>query len=118
MTYNVFSGTLNPTHFTSLHDDNDDDDDWLQGRVAVGSDADLVVWDAQATRTISASTHHHACDFNIFEGTTCHGVPAYVISGGRVVVDDSRASSLSIQVIHNHRTFAADKLLSNLNRLD
>lgn len=64
----------------------------FQGRIAVGSDADIVVWDPAATRTISASTHHHACDFNVFEGMKCHGVPAYVISGGRVVVDETGVS--------------------------
>lgn len=37
---------------------------------AVGSDADIVVWNPQATRTISKDTHHHACDFNIFEVCT------------------------------------------------
>lgn len=59
-----------------------------KGRIAVGSDADIVIWDPEATRTISASTHHQACDFNVFEGMTCHGVPETVIVRGRVCVEN------------------------------
>ncbi|XP_034836960.1 dihydropyrimidinase isoform X1 [Maniola hyperantus] len=59
-----------------------------KGRVAVGSDADVVVWDPQLERTISAATHHHALNFNIFEGTRVVGSPQYVIVNGRVCLDD------------------------------
>ena len=55
-----------------------------KGLVAVGSDADIVVWDPNATRVISAKTHHHACDFNIFEGMQVQGVAHTTISRGRV----------------------------------
>jgi dihydropyrimidinase len=61
-----------------------------KGTIAVGSDADIVVWDPQATRTISASTHHMRADNNIFEGMTVHGRPRYVFSRGRKLVDGDR----------------------------
>lgn len=59
-----------------------------KGRIAVGSDADIVIWNPSTTRIISAKTHHQACDFNIFEGMQCHGVPEIVIVHGRVCVED------------------------------
>ena len=55
------------------------------GSVEVGKLADLVLWDPQGTRTISATTHHQQVDFNIFEGKTVRGVPSHTISQGRVV---------------------------------
>ena len=45
-----------------------------KGAIKVGSDADIVVWDPKATRTISAKTHLQNNDFNIYEGMTVTGV--------------------------------------------
>lgn len=59
-----------------------------KGRIAVGSDADIVIWNPEATRVISAKTHYQACDFNIFEGMKCHGVPEVVVVHGRVCVEN------------------------------
>ena len=58
-----------------------------KGTIAVGSDGDLVVWDPNATRTISAATHHMAADNSIFEGMTVRGTPRYVLSRGRVLAE-------------------------------
>lgn len=64
-----------------------------KGCVTPGADADLVLWDPQGSKTLSAKTHHSKVDFNIFEGRTVRGVPSHTISQGRVVYakDDLRA---------------------------
>ena len=56
-----------------------------KGSVAVGSDADLVVWDSKATRTISAKTQFAKGGFNVFEGRTVRGNPSHTIAAGEVV---------------------------------
>ncbi len=61
-----------------------------KGEIAPGSDADLVLWDPEATATISAATHHHRCDRTPFEGFSVQGQPAVVIAGGRVVFRDGK----------------------------
>src|ERR1051326_1439069 len=47
-----------------------------KGAIQAGSDADVVVWDPEASRTISAKTHHQKGDFNIFEGMMVKGNPS------------------------------------------
>ncbi len=59
-----------------------------KGAVAVGADADLVLWDKNKTATISAKTHFHKCDRNIFEGFKTKGGPLKVIVNGRVQFDN------------------------------
>jgi len=56
-----------------------------KGTIQEGADADLVLWDPEATRTISAETHHQNIDFNIFEGMEVTGNAATTISQGKVV---------------------------------
>jgi len=58
-----------------------------KGTIAVGSDADILIWDPNQTRTISAKAHHMAADNNVFEGMTIKGRPRYVFSRGTMVAD-------------------------------
>ncbi|MCL5046908.1 MAG: dihydropyrimidinase [Actinobacteria bacterium] len=58
-----------------------------KGTVAVGSDADLVVWDPDARHVISAATHHMNVDYNPYEGREVTGAPTHVLSRGEVIVE-------------------------------
>ena len=57
-----------------------------KGAVAVGSDADLVVYDPARVRTISASSHHMNVDYSCYEGREIQGASDIVLSRGSVVV--------------------------------
>jgi dihydropyrimidinase len=59
-----------------------------KGTVAVGSDADLVVFDPGKQVTISAKTHHSKSDYNLYEGTTVTGAPEVVLLRGNVLVEN------------------------------
>jgi dihydropyrimidinase len=60
-----------------------------KGEIAAGSDADIVIYDPNATQTLSASTHHMSVDYSAYEGKQLTGKVQTVLSRGRVVVDDS-----------------------------
>ena len=56
-----------------------------KGSISVGADADIVVWDPEASKTISAKTHHQNIDFNIFEGMKVKGCASHTISAAKIV---------------------------------
>ncbi len=56
-----------------------------KGVIAAGSDADIVVWDPEGSRTISAKTQFAKGGFNVFEGRTVKGIPSTTVAAGKVV---------------------------------
>ncbi len=56
-----------------------------KGSVSVGADADLVLWDPSAHKTLSVKTQHSKGDYNIFEGREVRGIASTTISQGKVV---------------------------------
>ena len=61
-----------------------------KGAVAVGSDADLVVYDPNRRRTITAADHHMNVDYSCYEGRTVQGASDIVLSRGAVIVRDGQ----------------------------
>jgi dihydropyrimidinase len=58
-----------------------------KGTIAVGSDADIVVFDPNEEMVISAATHHMRVDYSMFEGLRVKGVAKVVLSRGRVIIE-------------------------------
>jgi len=61
-----------------------------KGTIAVGSDADIVIFDPNEEMTISAKTHHMNVDYSCYEGTRVKGVTKTVLSRGRVIIDEGK----------------------------
>ena len=64
-----------------------------KGAVLVGADADLVVWDPEAEKVISAGRQQSSIDYNVFEGQHVKGLPRYTLTRGVVAVTEGRVDS-------------------------
>jgi dihydropyrimidinase len=59
-----------------------------KGAILVGADADIVVWDPEKEKTITADTQQSAIDYNVFEGKHVKGLPRYTLTRGHVAISD------------------------------
>lgn len=90
-TEGVGTGRLTPNEFVALTSTNIAKILNLypkKGAVLVGADADLVVWDPEKEKTITAGAQQSAIDYNVFEGVAVKGLPRFTLSRGKVVVHD------------------------------
>jgi dihydropyrimidinase len=58
-----------------------------KGTIAVGSDADIVIFDPNREQTLSVKTHHMNVDYSAYEGKTIKGAVETVLSRGSIVID-------------------------------
>jgi dihydropyrimidinase len=61
-----------------------------KGTIAVGSDADIAIWDPEREVTVSAANIHDNVGYTPYEGMRLNGWPVTVLSRGRVVIDDGK----------------------------
>lgn len=61
-----------------------------KGTIAIGSDADIVIFDPNEEMTLSVETHHMNVDYSAYEGMKVRGVTKTVLSRGRIVIDDGK----------------------------
>ncbi|MDQ7774512.1 dihydropyrimidinase [Paracoccus aminovorans] len=64
-----------------------------KGAVLVGADADLVVWDPEAKKTITAARQQSAIDYNVFEGREVVGLPRFTLTRGVVAVTEGKVDT-------------------------
>ena len=73
-----------------------------KGAIRVGADADIVVWDPDKSKTITADTQQSSIDYNVFEGQTVTGLPRFTLTRGKVAVHDG-----DIRTEEGHGKFVA-----------
>jgi len=82
-----------------------------KGAVLVGADADLVVWDPEKSKTITAASQQSAIDYNVFEGKEVKGLPRFTLSRGKVVVHDGE-----VRTQEGHGQFVPREANAPVNR--
>jgi len=82
-----------------------------KGAVLVGADADLVVWDPDKAKVISAETQQSSIDYNVFEGKEVRGLPRFTLTRGAVAVHDGE-----IRTQEGHGKFVAREANTHVHK--
>ncbi len=82
-----------------------------KGAIVEGADADIIVWDPERTKTISAATQQSAIDYNVFEGFELKGLPRFTLTRGQCVVTEDK-----IETQEGHGKFVARDAYPAVNR--
>jgi dihydropyrimidinase len=90
-----------------------------KGAILVGADADIVVWDPEKEKTITAGTQQSAIDYNVFEGKKVKGLPRFTLTRGQVAVFDGevRTQEGHGKFVKREGNTATNKALSSWNEL-
>ncbi|MEL6121459.1 MAG: dihydropyrimidinase [Pseudomonadota bacterium] len=113
-THGVATGRLTPNEFVAMTSTN------IakilncypkKGAILVGADADIVVWDPEKEKTITASAQQSAIDYNVFEGHEVTGLPRFTLSRGHVSVYDGE-----VRTQQGHGKFVAREPNGTVNK--
>ena len=92
-TYGVKRGVLSLEQFVALASTNAAKIFGLypkKGTIAIGSDADLVVYDPEHSETIEQSKQHSKADYNPYQGWKIEGKPKNVILRGEIMIEEGK----------------------------
>ena len=81
-----------------------------KGAILVGADADIVVFDPNKEKTITAATQQSAIDYNVFEGKHVKGLPRYTLTRGMVAIEDG-----AVKTREGHGQFVARQPFQAVN---
>jgi dihydropyrimidinase len=82
-----------------------------KGAILVGADADIVVWDPEKEKTITAASQQSAIDYNVFEGHKVKGLPRFTLSRGYVAIHDGE-----VRTREGHGEFVAREPNATVNK--
>ncbi len=82
-----------------------------KGAIVEGADADLVIWDPEKEKTITAKKQQSAIDYNVFEGKKVKGLPRYTLTRGQVAIEDGE-----VKTHEGHGKFVAREPFQAVNR--